>query len=395
MNTKLTAFVLISLSIIIVGLYPEYTQGNSPVKPVEHFPVSKKRIDAVFVLDTTGSMGGLIQAAKEKIWSIASTLASEQSSPEIRVGLIAYRDRGDDYITQVIDLSGDLDTLNATLMDFQAKGGGDSPESVNQALHDAVHNISWSNDTDAYKVIFLVGDAPPHMDYQDDVKYPLTLTQAAQKGIVVNTIQCGSDSAATTAWQQVAQLGRGQYFQVEQAGNAVTVKTPYDKKLAKLSADLDSTRLYYGSVKDKARQKQKMDATNKLNSLASPESLARRATFNTSKSGSGNLLGKGELVDEIASGRRDLSEIDSELLPKPMQAMTPDQRQLHIETKAARRETLKKQIKTIADKRSRYLEKEIAEAGGAENSLDQKLYDVVRMQGTSRGLIFDSDRPAY
>ncbi len=86
-------------------------------------------------------MGGMIEAAKEKIWSIASSMASEQSAPEIRMGLVAYRDRGDSYVTQVLDLSGDLDSMYAALMDFQAAGGGDGPESVNQALDDAVTKI--------------------------------------------------------------------------------------------------------------------------------------------------------------------------------------------------------------------------------------------------------------
>lgn len=83
----------------------------------------------------------MLQAAKEKIWSIASTMAQADPAPEIKMGLVAYRDRGDDYVTRVVDLSDDLDSLYATLMDFQAAGGGDGPESVNQALYDAVHKV--------------------------------------------------------------------------------------------------------------------------------------------------------------------------------------------------------------------------------------------------------------
>jgi hypothetical protein len=83
-------------------------------------------------------MGGLIQAAKEKIWSIASTMAAAQPAPQIRMGLVAYRDRGDDYVTRVVDLTADLDSVYAALMQFEAGGGGDGPESVNQALADAL-----------------------------------------------------------------------------------------------------------------------------------------------------------------------------------------------------------------------------------------------------------------
>jgi len=43
------------------------------------------RIEVVFVLDTTGSMGGLIQAAKEKIW-FATTMAQAEPAPEMKMG---------------------------------------------------------------------------------------------------------------------------------------------------------------------------------------------------------------------------------------------------------------------------------------------------------------------
>src|SRR5690606_20429378 len=179
-------------------------------------------------LDTTGSMSGLIDSAKEKIWSIATTMAQASPAPEISIGLVGYRDRGDDYVTKVVDLSRDLDSMYATLMDFAADGGGDGPESVNQALDEAIHNMSWSQDPTSYKVAFLVGDAPPHMDYQDDGKYPEILQSAVARGIVVNTIQCGSMSETAGHWQRIAALGNGRYFQVEQAGSAVAIDTPFD-----------------------------------------------------------------------------------------------------------------------------------------------------------------------
>ncbi|MEA2093618.1 MAG: vWA domain-containing protein, partial [Pseudomonadota bacterium] len=312
MKSKLIALALFAATAATVALFPAYQSvgGVTPgILPPVNPPVVKPMvnehasIDVVFVLDTTGSMGGLIQAAREKIWSIASTMASAQSAPEIRMGLVAYRDRGDAYVTTTVDLSTDLDSMYATLMDFKADGGGDGPESVNQALYDAVHKMSWSQDEHTYKVVFLVGDAPPHMDYQDDIKYPATLDAARQQGIVVNTIQCGQMSATTPQWQQIARLGHGRYFQVEQAGSAVAIATPYDEKLARLSAKLDDTRLYYGTTEEKEKQQHKVEATEKLHAAASVSSRARRATFNASKSGGANFLGEGELVDEVISGR--------------------------------------------------------------------------------------------
>src|SRR5690606_9010691 len=163
MNAKILAAGLLCATIGTVVLYPTLRSFAAPTTPqrLPSQPAGHAQVEAVFVLDTTGSMSGLIEAAKEKIWSIATTMAQTDPAPEIRIGLVGYRDRGDAYVTKVVDLSTDLDSMYAALMDFAAGGGGDTPESVNRALYEAVHDLSWSQNPDSYKVVFLVGDAPP------------------------------------------------------------------------------------------------------------------------------------------------------------------------------------------------------------------------------------------
>jgi Mg-chelatase subunit ChlD len=222
-----------------VAVYPSLYSDATQTVTGTQTNAARRAIEVVFVLDTTGSMSGLIAAAKEKIWSIASTMAQADQAPIIRMGLVAYRDRGDAYVTRVVDLSSDLDTMYATLMDFAAEEGGDTPESVNEALGDAIDRISWSQGSSTYKVVFLVGDAPPHMDYSQDRQYPEILAAATERGIVVNTIQCGGMPETTQTWTEIARLGHGRYFQVEQAGSAFAIATPFDAELARLSAELD------------------------------------------------------------------------------------------------------------------------------------------------------------
>ncbi|MGI9233684.1 MAG: VWA domain-containing protein, partial [Woeseiaceae bacterium] len=147
MKTKILGIALFGLTLATVAYYPQLMAKNIQTTPPinQHLIANENpKVDVVFVLDTTGSMDGLIQTAKEKIWSIATTMASAQQTPEIRIGLVAYRDRGDSYVTKTVDLSDDLDSVYATLMDFEAHGGGDTPESVNEALYTAVHDMSWS-----------------------------------------------------------------------------------------------------------------------------------------------------------------------------------------------------------------------------------------------------------
>jgi Mg-chelatase subunit ChlD len=90
-------------------------------------PQARPRIEVAFVLDTTGSMSGLIEGAKRKIWTMMNQLADGEPRPEIRVALVAYRDRGDTYVTRLSQLTTDLDAVYATLQGFQALGGGGSP----------------------------------------------------------------------------------------------------------------------------------------------------------------------------------------------------------------------------------------------------------------------------
>jgi len=397
MKTRLLGFTLFALTLVTVAVYPSIRwpgSGSDPHVGITQAPHSAPVIDVVFALDTTGSMSGLIHTAKEKIWSIATTMTSSQQTPNIRIGLVGFRDRGDEYVTRVIDLSEDLDSVYAALMEFQADGGGDGPESVNRALYDAVERMSWSQEAGAYRVIFLVGDAPPHMDYADEKQYPEILAMAAQKGIVVNTIQCGEAPATLASWQTIAGLGNGRFFQVEQSGSAVAYATPYDSKIAELSARLDDTRLYYGSTEEKAKMQSKIDATDKLHKAASPASLARRGVFNTSAAGRKNLLGDNELVDAVATGRVDLDSLDQEVLPAALKPLPVEEQRAVIARVAGERRELEQEVQELARKRDQYLTEKVEAGGGAEDSLDQQLYEAVSTQAASAGLEY-SDGPSY
>jgi len=393
-NSKILALALLVATATGVALFPTLQKAQA-TQTSQVVPAQSHRIEVVFVLDTTSSMSGLIQAAKEKIWSIATTMASAQENPDIKIGLVAFRDRGDAYTTRVFDLSEDLDSMYASLMDFRAQGGGDGPESVNQALYDAIHKISWSTDNNVYKVAFLVGDAPPHMDYHNDVKYPVTLAVASKKGIVVNAIQSGQHQYTRPAWQEIASLGQGEYFQVEDSGNAVAIATPFDEKLSNLAAELEDTRLYYGDAETKVAQKAKLDANARLRKELSAQALARRDTFNATASGKANLLGESELVDAITSGRVALDAIEEEDLPASLQAMAPEEQMEAITEQAQRRDQLKQEIRKLSASRSNFIKEKVAAEGGADDSLDEKIYGAVKEQAAAAGLTYESDSASY
>ncbi|MEW6306877.1 MAG: vWA domain-containing protein, partial [Verrucomicrobiota bacterium] len=273
---------------LLVCLAVWFVAGNAPASAPE--PQPKPRIEVCFVLDTTGSMSGLIEGAKQKIWAIANEMIGAKPTPEIRVGLVGYRDRGDAYVTKVFDLNSDIDAVYSDLIGFQAQGGGDAPESVNEALADAVRKLSWSKDRGVLKIVFLVGDAPPHMDYPNSPKYPELCQEAVKKDLIINTVQCGNFSATTPVWQEIAKLAEGAFSAIAQTGNMAVIATPMDAELARLNRELGHTLIAYGT----RAQQSAFVAKQALAEAAAPAATADRLQFNAASGkivqGGGDLL---------------------------------------------------------------------------------------------------------
>lgn len=162
-------------------------------------------LDILFLLDTTGSMSDELGHIQETIDSIAQRIDAFTPRPNLRFGLVAYRDRGDDYVTRSYDLTPDIATFRKQLNSFSADGGGDTPESLSEALHEAVQNISWS-DENAIRLVFLVADAGPHLDYAQDYDYITETQQAVTQGIKIYPIAASNtDSFAEYVFRQLAQ----------------------------------------------------------------------------------------------------------------------------------------------------------------------------------------------
>ncbi len=363
---------------------------SAPARKDAEKPGGQPHVEVVFVLDTTGSMGGLIAAAKEKVWAIANTLATARPAPHIRMGLVGYRDRGDEYITRRTDLTIDLDDVYGKLMAFRAAGGGDGPESVNQALHEAVTQVGWSEEDDTLRLVFLVGDAPPHMDYQDDVRYQETCELAARAGIFINTIQCGKMSATEPVWREIAAKAEGRYFRVEQSGGRIVEATPFDERLAELSLRMDSTRLYYGDVKVQTEQKLRCAKTNASKLGATKRAQAQWAVYNASVAGCGNFLGRQELCADWESGKVKLSKLEKGHLPEKLRKLSVEETEKVLAKNLATRRVIQKEIVDLGKKRQAHLEKRLKETDGKDGpDLDLGIFECIKSQAALRRIVYD------
>ncbi len=169
-------------------------------------------LDVVFVLDTTGSMSAEIHEVQERVQQLAVSYAKARAGERLRFGIVAFRDRGDEYVTRVCPLTEDVGIAGAFLGSLRADGGGDGPESVVAALAAALHEISWDLSDDTERLIFLIGDAPPHLDYAGEPTPAELLAEARASRIVINTIGCRSlPPEGVTFFRTVAYATEGSY----------------------------------------------------------------------------------------------------------------------------------------------------------------------------------------
>lgn len=352
---------------LVVWLKPWAHQDIKSPPPPEPIAVhSAHQIDIVFAVDTTGSMGGLLDGAKRTVWSIANQVRDIDKNADLHVGLVAYRDLGDDYVTKDFALTSDLDAMYANLTSFQADGGGDVPENVDAALYDAVHKMQWR--PGAKKMIFLVGDAAPASRGEVPV-FSVTANEAAHANITINTIRCGQDSDTARAWQQIAMVGNGAFSTIEQNGGVQQIATPYDDKMAQLAGEIDSTSIAYGTAEMRHRYAEKTAAV----AAAPAAAKADRGAYYAK----GGAAPADDAVAQVASGAMNIDALEGEKLPDEWQGKSKEEVKADIEARAKKREAAQKEMAELASKRDEYIR---SNAGKDANGFDSVVKKTLETQ---------------
>jgi Mg-chelatase subunit ChlD len=132
--------------------------GDDSVKVIQDILIRERGqgLDIVFCLDTTASMKKEIEAIKKYLSAI---IRDESQFTFMRVGLVLYKDYGDEYVTRMYPFTNDIEYFQSNLMSIKVGGGKDIPEAVHEALFDAAAEFSWMQEN---RVVILLGDAPPH-----------------------------------------------------------------------------------------------------------------------------------------------------------------------------------------------------------------------------------------
>lgn len=346
-------------------------------------PEATAPVDLVIALDVSGSMDGLIDSAKQRLWDIVNELGTAEPRPRLRVAIITFGNPNygaqSGYVRIDQPFSTDLDQTNKTLFSFQTDGGD---EYVARAVHTGLNQLDWSADSNALRVMFVAGNEAATQDPQFDLQQ---VAQAAmQRGIAVNAIYCGDEQDSdATGWREVARSTDGFYASINQQAAAVAnVATPMDAPLAELNRELNETYIPFGTEGENGRSNQ-LEQDEAVADL-SEQAMASRAITKSSGLYSSS---RWDLVDAVKDGKK-LDEVPPAALPEPMQAMDADEREAFVVAAAGKREAVQAKIQELGKERQRYIEAQRAESADSEVGLDDAMKQGLRRIAESRGYEF-------
>jgi hypothetical protein len=351
-----------------------------------------KPIDLVVCLDVSGSMNGLIDSAKIRLWDIVNELTRLKPIPNLRVGLYSYGhstySRESGWVRKEIDLTTDLDTVYAKLNALTINGGEEYVARVTKA---ALTEQKWCEDKTALKLIFVCGNEPADQDRA--VRLPDVANLAKELGVIVNTIYCGSaGNTESDGWAAFAAKCGGKYATIDQ--NRVKavphIATPYDKEILGKNEKLNTTYVAFGGEGKKGAENQVAQDKNAAANAPAAE-LGRAAA----KAGAAYRNEGWDLVDKLKQDPKfDLTKLKEEELCDEMKKLKPGDRRAYVENKAKERETLQKEIGELSAKRQKHIDEELKKLpkDAGEKSLDDALRGIIREQAQGKGFTADEKK---
>ena len=343
---------------------------------------SVPKIQMAILLDTSGSMTGLIEQAKAQLWTIVNEFAITKKDgkvPDFEVALYQYGTpslgKKSGYVRMILPLTTDLDKVSEKLFALTTSGGDEYCGTVIKA---ATEGLKWSESNEDLKVIFIAGNEP---FTQGKVDFHKACPAAIAKGIVVNTIFCGPyDKGVSTNWKDGAVLADGNYINIDQNAKVVHIAAPQDAEIARLGVDLNATYIGYGAQREARAILQAQQDTNAVK-MGRGSSVQRAV----SKSNAFYRNAKWDLVDAVRENKLELDKLDEKDLPEEMKKMSVEEREAYVKAQAEARARIQEQIKKRNAVRNAFVAEERKKlAASGENTLDVAIIKSVRQQAAEK-----------
>ncbi len=385
MNYRLAAPFL-TLALLAAGCTsPPVPPVSADPQPVVSTPSAndpRPLVQVAILLDTSGSMDGLIDQAKAQLWKIVNEFGAASQNgarPRLELALYEYGKQSvpaqNGFVRQIVPFSDDLDKISEELFKLRTDGGD---EYCGWAVRSALHDLKWSDDPKTLKVIFIAGNEG---FTQGPVAYQKVFSEARQRGILVNTIYCGDKAGGVAeGWQGGAVAGDGRYLVIDHNQAVAYVEAPQDKELARLSDELNKSYVAYGSqgVEAMARQTK----VEQYNQSLAPAVASERAKVKASASYNN---AQWDLVDASARNTVDIATLKDEELPSEMRGLSAEKRKEYVQTKQAERKQTQERIQKLSAERDQYL---ADHASHEKGTLESAVVETVRQQAGSKGYQF-------
>jgi hypothetical protein len=339
------------------------------------------KIQVAILLDTSGSMDGLIEQAKSRLWNVVNTLTTLKyngKTPDIEIGLYEYGNDGlsaaSNYIRQVTSLTTDLDLISEKLFALRTNGGS---EYCGAVIQDATKQLSWGKDNNNMKLIYVCGNEPFN---QGSINYKEAISDALKNDIYVNTIFCGnSEEGVRTFWKDGADYGKGKYFNIDSNKVIEYIVTPYDDEISRCNVRINNTYINYGQrgyEKKRAQETQDSNAGN-----VSKANYTERAV---SKSKAAYKNESWDLVDKAKADVKAIDNLKEEELPAELKNKSKAEIKTYIATKTKERESVQKEITELAKKRQAYIDseaKKIKKQDDLGNAINTSIVAFAKVKG--------------
>ena len=360
----------LSLCFLFVGLLLVAQEEQTRPAP------RQATIQIAILLDTSNSMDGLINQAKSQLWKIVNELATTKKNgkvPHLQVALYEYGKSSLSYsvghIRMILPLTTDLDKVSEELFALKTLGG---QEYCGWAIQNATQQLSWGDSSHDFRAIFIAGNEP---FTQGPVPFQKACKAAIEKGIVINTIHCGSHAEGVRGkWQEAALLSDGSYMVIDQNAQVVHIEAPQDKEILALNGEMNKTYIPFGRGGEASQARQMAQDSNAMG--VSQESSVQRAL---SKASVHYRNTSWDLVDAAKEGQVSLEKIKEEELPAEMQKMTLEQRKAYVKEREAKRAEIQEKIKKLNAEREKYVAEQ-RKSNSEETTLDAVMIKALRGQ---------------
>ncbi|PQJ31264.1 hypothetical protein BST92_04700 [Nonlabens arenilitoris] len=349
-------------------------------------PIQPATIQIALLLDTSGSMNGLIDQAKTQLWNLVNKMTYAQCN-EVQVNIeIALYEYGnttipqqEDFLRQIVPFSTDLDLISKELFALDTNGGD---EYCGAVINHATKNLEWRNGTQDLKMLFIAGN---ESFLQGNTSINDAMKDASQKDITINTIFCGdAQTGISLKWKNAAFLGKGEYMVIDHNQQTHYVKTPYDDKILQLNSQLNSTYISYGS-----QGQSRIAQQNYIDNQTAGVSVTANVNRSVVKSKSVYNNAGWDLIDaaEDEEMLEDLITANKKTLDANLKDKSVEEIKAITLAKKKERVSVQKRILDLSKKREQFIQSQ----NSRDNGLESAMINAVRKKAALKNYTWEID----